>query len=468
MTDSLPAAPSLEQLRKQAKELVRAHRAGQTEALARVGAHHPEAPAVLKLAGAQLVLAREHGFASWPRLRAYVERLQAHGPALEHAYHEDLEYYEDRAQGLLASATDGTPEALAAFTALGAPLTSGGARLVVARRHGLRSWPALTRHVAGLPEDGEPFLRAYRALERRDPAGLGAELDRFPWLVHARGTNGNDLLGMAGASGDARLTELLLERGADVRAANAHGWTALHQAAYANRPDLARRLLAAGASASTSARGDGGTPLVVALFWGHQEVAAVLAAVSLEPGNLRVAAGLGRAELIERLVARDGRLAPAAGAHRAFYRPHGGFPAWAPSEEPAEILGEAMAWAARSDRTQALDMLVERGAPLQADVYRGTPLVWAAACGRLRAVQKLLELGADPNRQATFGGPGHGQAVTALHLAASDGNLEVIEALLAAGADPAVRDGLFDSPPASWARHSGHEQAAARLERATP
>ena len=55
----------------------------------------PDEP--LKLSGAQLVIAREHGFASWPRLRAYVDRVTAHGPGLQHAYHEDLEYYDDRA-----------------------------------------------------------------------------------------------------------------------------------------------------------------------------------------------------------------------------------------------------------------------------------------------------------------------------------------------------------------------------------
>src|SRR5690242_5032190 len=53
---------NLEQLRKQAKELVRAARAGDEEALARLGDLPPQ------LASAQLALAREHGFRSWPEL----------------------------------------------------------------------------------------------------------------------------------------------------------------------------------------------------------------------------------------------------------------------------------------------------------------------------------------------------------------------------------------------------------------
>ena len=110
------------------------------------------------------------------------------------------------------------------------------------------------------------------------------------------------------------------------------------------RPDLAWMLLAAGAPAHASARGDGGTPLVVALFWGHPVPPDLVAEVGLAPGNLRVAAGLGLTDLIAEL---DGT--PAAGAGRGFYRPHGGFPAWRPSDDPAEVRDEAVAWAARSD-----------------------------------------------------------------------------------------------------------------------
>ena len=115
MSASLPAAPSLEQLRNQAKDLVRAHRAGDAAARSRVATHHPRPAEPLKLSGAQLVVAREHGFPSWPRLRAYVDRLAAHGPDLQHAYHEDLDYYDGRAYGLLASADDATEGAVAAF-----------------------------------------------------------------------------------------------------------------------------------------------------------------------------------------------------------------------------------------------------------------------------------------------------------------------------------------------------------------
>ena len=264
---------------------------------------------------------------------------------------------------------------------------------------------------------------------------------------------------MAGATCDERLVAVLLERGADVTRGNAHGWTPLHQAAYSDLPRLAEMLLAAGAPVAVSARGDGGTPLVVALFWGNRATAELLAGHGIVPGNLRAAAGLGRLELIDDLVGAGGRISPEAGAHRGFYRPHSGFPAWQPSGDPREVLDEALAWAARNDRVDALDVLVARGARVGADVYRGTALTWAAACGHPASVRRLVALGADPNQRTTFGGPDHGVGTTALHLAAHGGHLDAIHALLALGADATIEDELHGGTAANWAEHGGHGAA---------
>jgi ankyrin repeat protein len=240
-----------------------------------------------------------------------------------------------------------------------------------------------------------------------------------------------------------------------VNRGNDYGWTKLHQAGYGDDPQLARLLLDAGARTDLSARGDGGTPLVCALFWGHREVVDLL---GLEPRNLRVAAGLGRLDLIEELVGTS-----AAGAHRDFYRPHGGFPAWASADDPQEVLDEALVWAAKSDRVDAISTLVELGADVDADPYRGTALIWAAVNGRVAAVERLLELGADPNRRGTFGGPTHGEGVTALHPAAQNGQAATVEVLLAAGADPTIRDELHGGDASGWAQFGGHPGLAERL-----
>jgi hypothetical protein len=82
---SLPTrSPSLEHLRNQARDLLKAVHAGDQQALQRVAARLPRliapssaapGPRRLRLAEALLVLAREHGFPSWPRLKAHIEAL---------------------------------------------------------------------------------------------------------------------------------------------------------------------------------------------------------------------------------------------------------------------------------------------------------------------------------------------------------------------------------------------------------
>ncbi|MGH3231549.1 MAG: hypothetical protein ACRDOA_23710, partial [Streptosporangiaceae bacterium] len=68
MTD-LPARPDLDQLRHQARDLLRNVSAGDRTATGRIRAVSEQ----MTLAAAQLAVAREYGFASWPRLKAAVE-----------------------------------------------------------------------------------------------------------------------------------------------------------------------------------------------------------------------------------------------------------------------------------------------------------------------------------------------------------------------------------------------------------
>jgi ankyrin repeat protein len=65
-----PVRPDLEQLKHQAKDLLRAARRGDPSAAAELRTHHPERiePGDAQLADAQLALARSYGLASWPRL----------------------------------------------------------------------------------------------------------------------------------------------------------------------------------------------------------------------------------------------------------------------------------------------------------------------------------------------------------------------------------------------------------------
>ena len=71
----LPERPSLEQLRKQAKELLQQLRDGAPSATERLLKYKPGVSKAI-LADAQYVLAREHGFDSWPRLVQHIQAVQ--------------------------------------------------------------------------------------------------------------------------------------------------------------------------------------------------------------------------------------------------------------------------------------------------------------------------------------------------------------------------------------------------------
>jgi hypothetical protein len=80
-----PFQLNLEQQRKRAKELVRDARAGDANALTRFRRHHPDGRAIsgaripdhlAHLTEAQLVIARELGLPSWPRLKAHISAMQ--------------------------------------------------------------------------------------------------------------------------------------------------------------------------------------------------------------------------------------------------------------------------------------------------------------------------------------------------------------------------------------------------------
>lgn len=79
---ALPERANLEQLKKQARELLDQVRSGDRPASARVRAFHPRLrgkrgldAAAFALSDAQLVIAREYGFASWPKLKNHLDGL---------------------------------------------------------------------------------------------------------------------------------------------------------------------------------------------------------------------------------------------------------------------------------------------------------------------------------------------------------------------------------------------------------
>ena len=73
-TRAMRENPDIDQLKRQARELLEAYRAQSPDAVIEVAAHHRTAtPETFALHDAQFVLARSYGFESWPKLKAAVD-----------------------------------------------------------------------------------------------------------------------------------------------------------------------------------------------------------------------------------------------------------------------------------------------------------------------------------------------------------------------------------------------------------
>jgi hypothetical protein len=74
----LPLNPTLEHLKRQAKTLLKAYRAGDTEASSRIHAQLKDFSSSSRflLADAQLVIAREYGFPNWAKLKLHVAQVK--------------------------------------------------------------------------------------------------------------------------------------------------------------------------------------------------------------------------------------------------------------------------------------------------------------------------------------------------------------------------------------------------------
>ena len=324
-------------------------------------------------------------------------------------------------------------------------------------------------------ESGGSLTRAAAAARAGDLDSLERVLSESPDVIAARDGHGRTLLDLAcrAATGDIAIplvpgtpaqhaaVDRVLAAGADPSSADDDGWTPLHTAAMAGHLDLAKRLVAAGASVRANAHGrEGGTPLSYALFYAKAYMAEALTPV--HPDNLRTTAALGRA--LDRFFDRDGELTPAALDGLDFYAPVF-FPARERTLERQEVLDEALCWAARNDQCGSMQALVDLGADLDANPFRGTPLLWACYSDRVEAAAWLLDHGADPDLRHDWGGEGHGVQAVAMHLAAQHNAVNCLNLLLDRGADPTVVDAAHGGTPLGWAEHGGATAAIEILKR---
>lgn len=266
----------------------------------------------------------------------------------------------------------------------------------------------------------ERFYGAVYAALRGDHAAFEAALDERPDLATGRSACGHPtLLQFVAAEGGLgrlpeplALAEALIARGAPLD-------EPLVAACSVGFDALVERLLAAGAPIEACAPW---TPLEEAVYWGHRALAAQLrdrygAAVP----SLRAAAGLDDDAHLAACFDGDW-LRPSAGPVR--------FPWGTASDDPQDVLDQALAVAAANGCSGAVAVLLTRGA--RTDVvppglhWRGAPL----------------------------------------HLAALRGHAAVADQLLAAGAAADLRDPEHDATPAGWARHGGYTALAERLDAA--
>ncbi len=413
----------LGQLRQQAKELVRAARAGDERALARLHGREPI------LARAQQVLAREHGHARWADLVAAAEAT---------------------ADAFVVAATDRRrTRAQALLAARPAIRDDPWARLALGE-----GWDG-DPSAPGGPRGWAPLLYVCHSVFAS--AALAREL-------LARGADPNatfrnrfgDMSALYGASGvvhDPELTAVLLEAGADP-----DDGESVYHAACADDPACLRLLLEAGATAA------GTHALAAALDEERPEHVALLLDAGADPAEgalLAHAVRRGRSPAVLRLLAGRGADVDRPGGETW----RGAVPLRTPyqhavlrgRDDQAEALAELGASAAVDPADRRLGALA-RGErpdgplPDRLDVDGQEVVVLAALRGHLDAV--LATVG--PRFRGVVGGSPEGEL---LHHAAWVGAAGVTRALLEAGADPRARADTELATPLGWAALSSRDGA---------
>ena len=216
----LPARPNLDQYKKQAKELVKAAKAGDARAFALMREHHPRLKKAsddelrrrkFTLADAQLVVARWHGLESWPKFAKHIETITT----------ESSSRVWTRAEKAVVDGDVATLDALIArhgdmlrtgpvqsswWGGLAPNYSKGDARAIIARAHDFESWDQFAAFADAMKDARSPvaqFEAAVDAIIVGDIATLEGLLSANPSLVRARSTrkHHSTLLHYVGSNG---------------------------------------------------------------------------------------------------------------------------------------------------------------------------------------------------------------------------------------------------------------------------
>ncbi len=344
----LPARPSVQQYEQQAKDFVEVCKSGDSEALERVKKYLPRPAQLLDsgilsanfaLADAQLVIAREHGFESWPNFTKHIEALLR----------------------------DGSP--VSKFESAADAIVAGDAATLSSL---LRENPELVR------------ARSTRVHQVT--------------LLHYVGANGVENYRQKSPKNAVEIAKTLLKAGAEVDAlADTYGkgttlglvTTSVHPVQAGVQIALLETLLEAGAAVDGAP--GGWNPLIAALHNGRPEAAEFLAGRGARL-DLEGAAGVGRLDLVKSFFNEDGSLK--ANATKAHMKD--GF-TWACEYGRTSVVDfllksgievgarvkhhgqTGLHWAAYGGHLDIARLLVERKAPVDAkdETWGNTPLGWA-------------------------------------------------------------------------------------------
>jgi uncharacterized protein len=240
---------------------------------------------------------------------------------------------------------------------------------------------------------------------------------------------------------DAATVGTLLAGGADVKAAQPDGMTALHWATYHDNAELVQSLIKAGADVSAANR-YGVTPLSLGCLNGNGEIVQSLLAAGADP-NTQQPGG----ETVLMTASRTGRLPPVAALIER-----------GADLNATERNGQtALMWAAADGHTDIVNVLLNAGADATTRLKSGfTAFFFAAREGRTEVLRRLLQAGIDVNaplQADEVPGKKREPDTNALLLAVESGHFEAAIALLDAGADPNGHPGGYTALHAlTWVR----------------
>ncbi len=475
-TRHLPESPSLENLKKQAKTLLRVARGRDPEALERIGPYFGD-PAAISLQAAQLVLAREHGFASWTRLKRHIERGAVSGDQTDEqrairfldlvclsygpvANAGPARFAE--AKELLASHPDIRDQSIHVAAAIGdverIDLWLDRDATLVNRKGGYHHWePLMYTAYARLP--GASTLAAARRLLQRgaDPNAhyMWGGQYKFTALTGVFGQGENGPTNQPEHPDCQAFARLLLEAGADPNDSQA-----AYNRLFESDNTCLELLIEYGLRGDDRVNwfdsdGEDFLPspletmhyqLIQAIHRGNRTRAKLLidhgAQIdkpddtydTLTKGKTPYEAALllGETEIADYLEAKGARKSALSGADLLQARC---------------MAGDTAAARALLDGNPALqEAMDERVAEMLSD---------AVATANHQAISTLVELGADIVRAGER---------PPIHMAAWNGDLATVKLMIDKGADPSLRDPDHFSPAIGFALHAGRPEMVAYLE----